>query len=91
MSISVTNVLSEVEEVALNFVAEHKRLAQDNDRLRQRVLKLEQDLEDLDKDFGVKCEEIDVLEKDRKKALARVDKMLKSLAALQGYQQERGR
>lgn len=90
MSISVKNVLREVEEVALRFIADHKRLVEDKDRLKKRVLKLEQDLENLNKDFGVKCEKVEILEKDRQRVLGRIDKILRSLAGLGGRQRERG-
>jgi chromosome segregation ATPase len=90
MSISVKNVLREVEGVALSFVAEHKRLVEDKDRLKKRVLELEQELENLSKDFGVKCKKVEILEKDRQKVLARIDKILRSLAGLDGRPQGRG-
>lgn len=90
MSISVKNVLREVEEVALGFVAEYKRLVEDKKRLKKRVLKLEQDLENLNKDFGIKCEKVEILEKDRQRILIRIDKILRSLAGLGGRQQGRG-
>ena len=86
MSVAEKTVLTEVEEVAAQLVERFCRIREDNLTLRQQVTELQQDLEVLERDFRGKCDRVKLLEKDRKKTLSSVERMLQSLAALEKVQ-----
>ncbi len=83
MSVVAETVLTEVEEVAVQVVERFRDLNNENGQLKQKVTGLEQDLEVLERGFRGKCDQVKLLEKDRKKTLFRVEKVLKSLSALE--------
>ncbi len=87
MSVVAETVLTEVEDVAVELVERFLDLRKENAQLRQQVTELEQDLEVLERDFRGKRDQVKLLEKDRKKTLSRVEKMLTSLAALEKEQE----
>jgi cell division protein FtsB len=87
MSVVAKTVLSEVEEVAVQLVERFRSLREENLKLKQQVSELRQDLEVLERDFRGKRDQVKLLEKDRKKTLSRVEKMLTSLAALEKEQE----
>ena len=83
MSVAEKTILTEVEEVAVQLVERFLSIREDNVSLRQQVTELQQDLEVLERDFRGKCNQVKLLEKDRKKALSSVQRMLNSLATLE--------
>ena len=83
MSVVAKTVLTEVEEVAVQLVERFRSLRTENLKLKQQVTELEQDLEVLEGDFRGKCDQVKLLERDRKKTLSSVERMLSSLAALE--------
>ncbi len=86
MSVVAKTVLSEVEEVAVQLVERFRSLREENLKLKQQVSELRQDLEVLERDFGGKCDQVKLLEKDRRKTLSSVEKMVSSLASLEKAQ-----
>jgi cell division protein FtsB len=86
MSVVAKTVLSEVEEVAVQLVERFRSLREENLKLKQQVSELRQDLEVLERDFGGKCDQVKLLEKDRRKTLSSVERMLSSLASLEKAQ-----
>ena len=83
MSVIAKTVLTEVEEVAVQLVERFRSLREENVKLKQQVTELQQDLEVLERDFRGKCDQVKLLEKDRKKTLSSVERMLNSLATLE--------
>ena len=83
MSVVAKTVLTEVEEVAVQLVERFRSLREESVKLRQQVTELQQDLEVLERDFREKCDQVKLLEKDRKKTLSSVERMLNSLATLE--------
>ena len=83
MSVVAKTVLTEVEEVAVQLVERFRSLREESVKLRQQVTELQQDLEVLERDFRGKCDQVKLLEKDRKKTLSSVERMLNSLATLE--------
>ena len=83
MSVAEKTILTEVEEVAVQLVERFLSVREDNVSLRQQVTELQQDLEVLERDFRGKCDQVKFLEKDRKKTLSSVERMLTSLATLE--------
>ena len=83
MSVVAKTVLTEVEEVAVQLVERFRSLRDENVKLKQQVTELQQDLEVLERDFGGKCDQVKLLEQDRKKTLSSVERMLNSLATLE--------
>ena len=83
MSVVAKTVLTEVEEVAVQLVERFRSLREESVKLRQQVTELEQDLEVLERDFREKCDQVKLLEKNRKKTLSSVERMLNSLATLE--------
>ena len=83
MSVVAKTVLTEVEEVAVQLVERFRSLREESVKLRQQVTELQQDLEVLERDFRGKCNQVKLLEKDRKKTLSSVERMLNSLATLE--------
>ena len=83
MSVVAKTVLTEVEEVAVELVERFRSLREESVKLRQQVTELQQDLEVLERDFREKCDQVKLLEKDRKKTLSSVERMLNSLATLE--------
>ena len=83
MSVAEKTVLTKVEEVAVKLVECFRSIREDNVNLRQQVTELQQDLEVLERGFRGKCDQVKLLEKDRKKTLSSVERMLNSLAALE--------
>ncbi len=83
MSVAEKTILTEVEEVAVQLVERFRSIREDNLNLRRQVTELQQDLEVLERDFRGKCDQVKLLEKDRKKALSSVERMLNSLATLE--------
>ncbi len=83
MSVAEKTILTEVEEVAVQLVERFLSVREDNVSLRQQVTELQQDLEVLERDFRGKCDQVKLLEKDRKKTLSSVERMLTSLATLE--------
>ena len=86
MSVVAKTVLTEVEDVAVQLVERFRSLREENVKLKQQVTELEQDLEVLERDFGGKCDQVKLLERDRKKTLSSVERMLSSLATLEKVQ-----
>ena len=83
MSVAEKTILTEVDEVAVQLVERFRSIREDNLNLRRQVTELQQDLEVLERDFRGKCDQVKLLEKDRKKALSSVERMLNSLATLE--------
>ena len=83
MSVVAKTVLTEVEEVAVQLVERFRSLREESVKLRQQVTELQQDLEVVERDFRGKCDQVKLLEKDRKKTLSSVERMLNSLATLE--------
>lgn len=83
MSIVSETVLTEVEDVAEQVVERFRDLKKENTQFRQKITELKQELEVLEREFRGKCGQVKLLEKDRKKSLFRVEKVLKSLSALE--------
>ena len=83
MSVVVKTVLTEVEEVTVQLVERFRSLREESVKLRQQVTELQQDLEVLERDFRGKCDQVKLLEKNRKKTLSSVERMLNSLATLE--------
>ena len=83
MSVAEKTVLTKVEEVAVQLVERFRSIREDNVNLRQQVTELQQDSEVLEREFRGKCDQVKLLEKDRKKTLSSVERMLNSLAALE--------
>ncbi len=83
MSVVAKTVLTEVEEVAVQLVERFRSLRKESVKLRQQVTELQQHLEVLERDFRGKCDQVKLLEKDRKKTLSIVERMLNSLATLE--------
>ena len=83
MSVAEKTVLTKVEKVVVQLVERFRSIRDDNLKLRQQVTELQQDLEVLERDFRGKCDQVKLLEKDRKKALSSVERMLNSLATLE--------
>ncbi len=83
MSVVAKTVLTEVEEVAVQLVERFRSLREESVKLRQQVTELQQDLEVLERDFRGKCDQVKLLEKNRKKTLSSVERMLNSLATLE--------
>ena len=83
MSVVEKTVLTEVEDVAVQLVERFRSLREENVKLKQQVTELQQDLEVLERDFGGKCDQVKLLERDRKKTLSSVERMLNSLATLE--------
>ena len=83
MSVAEKTILTEVEEVSVQLVERFLSVREDNVSLRQQVTELQQDLEVLERDFRGKCDQVKLLEKDRKKTLSSVERMLTSLATLE--------
>ena len=83
MSVAEKTVLTEVEEVAVELVERFRSIRADNENLRQQVTELQQDLEVLERDFRGKCDQVKLLERDRRKTLSSVERMLNSLATLE--------
>ena len=86
MSVVAKTVLTEVEDVAVQLVERFRSLREENVKLKQQVTELQQDLEMLERDFGGKCDQVKLLERDRKKTLFSVERMLSSLATLEKVQ-----
>ncbi len=86
MSVVEKTVLTEVEDVAVQLVERFRSLREENVKLKQQVTELQQDLEVLERDFGGKCDQVKLLERDRKKTLSSVERMLSSLATLEKVQ-----
>ena len=86
MSVVAKTVLTEVEDVAVQLVERFRSLREENVKLKQQVTELQQDLEVLERDFGGKCDQVKLLERDRKKTLSSVERMLSSLATLEKVQ-----
>ena len=86
MSYVEKTVLTEVEDVAVQLVERFRSLREENVKLKQQVTELQQDLEVLERDFGGKCDQVKLLERDRKKTLSSVERMLSSLATLEKVQ-----
>ncbi len=83
MSVVAKTVLTEVEEVTVQLVERFRSLREESVKLRQQVTELQQDLEVLERDFRGKCDQVKLLEKNRKKTLSSVERMLNSLATLE--------
>ena len=102
MSVVEKTVLTEVEDVAVQLVERFRSLREENVKLKQQVTEspgrgaallessdcqlAKQDLEVLERDFGGKCDQVKLLERDRKKTLSSVERMLSSLATLEKVQ-----
>jgi cell division protein FtsB len=83
MSVVEKTVLTEVEDVAVQLVERFRSLREENVKLKQQVTELQQDLEVLERDFRGKCDQVKLLERDRRKTLSSVERMLNSLATLE--------
>jgi cell division protein FtsB len=83
MSVVEKTVLTEVEDVAVQLVERFRSLREENVKLKQQVTELQQDLEVLERDFRGKCDQVKLLERDRRKTLSSVERMLNSLTVLE--------
>ena len=79
MSILAETVFTEIEEVAGQIVKRFNAVSKENQRLRSEVSKLKEDLMILKQNFNEERNQVKSLGKERKKPLAKVENILKSL------------
>lgn len=84
MSIHSETVFTEIEEVAGQIVKQFTVVSKENEKLRSEVSKLKEDLMILKQNFNEECDQVKSLGKERRKTLAKVENILKSLKDLGG-------